>query len=100
MGKSVFSEFLGDNGAKNACGNIASEALGACWAESQLEGCTAEQALCFCAAVLLGGDSLEVDWIDRHQVSDRFRGPRWGRGEGARKKIGNNIFQSRLYSCT
>jgi hypothetical protein len=32
-----FSEFEGDNGAKIACGNISSQALSTCLAESQFE---------------------------------------------------------------
>jgi hypothetical protein len=35
MIKNVFYEFVGDNGAKIACGNISSQALSACLAESQ-----------------------------------------------------------------
>jgi hypothetical protein len=36
-----FSEFEGDNWAKIACGNISSQALSACLAESQFKGCAA-----------------------------------------------------------
>jgi hypothetical protein len=36
-----FSEFEGNNWAKIACGNISSQALSACLAESQFKGCAA-----------------------------------------------------------
>ncbi len=38
MIKNAFSEFEGDNWAKIACGNISSQALSTCLAESQFEG--------------------------------------------------------------
>ncbi len=41
MQKKNLSELEGDNWAKNACGNITSQALGACLAESQFEECAA-----------------------------------------------------------
>jgi hypothetical protein len=41
MIKNVFSEFEGDDWAKIACGNISSQALNACLAESQCKGCAA-----------------------------------------------------------
>jgi hypothetical protein len=39
--KNAFSEFEGNNWVKIACGNISSQALSACLAESQFEGCAA-----------------------------------------------------------
>jgi hypothetical protein len=39
--KNAFSEFEGDNWAKIACGNISSQALSTCLAESQFKGCAA-----------------------------------------------------------
>jgi hypothetical protein len=41
MIKNVFSEFEGNNWVKIACGNISSQALSACLAESQFKGCAA-----------------------------------------------------------
>ncbi len=41
MGKNIFAKFEGDNWAKNASGNIASQALGACLAECQFKRCAA-----------------------------------------------------------
>jgi hypothetical protein len=41
MIKNFFSEFEGDNWAKIAGGNISSQALSACLAESQLKECAA-----------------------------------------------------------
>jgi hypothetical protein len=41
MIKNVCSEFEGNNWAKIACGNVSSQALNACLAESQFKGCTA-----------------------------------------------------------
>jgi hypothetical protein len=41
MIKNVFSEFEGNNWAKIACGNIYSQALSTCLAESQFKGCAA-----------------------------------------------------------
>jgi hypothetical protein len=37
LNKNGFSEFEGNNGAKSASGNISSQALSACLAESQYE---------------------------------------------------------------
>jgi hypothetical protein len=55
MGKNIFSEFEGNNWAKSASGNVASQALSACLAESQFKRCDAQQMLCFWATVLLSG---------------------------------------------
>jgi hypothetical protein len=41
MGKNILSEFKGDNWAKSASGNVASQALSACLAESQFKRCAA-----------------------------------------------------------
>jgi hypothetical protein len=41
MVKNGFSEFKEDSGVKIACGNISSQALSACLAESQFERCPA-----------------------------------------------------------
>jgi hypothetical protein len=41
MVKNVFSEFEGNNWVKIACGNISSQALSTCLAESQFNGCAA-----------------------------------------------------------
>jgi hypothetical protein len=41
MIKNDFSEFKGNNSAKIACGNISGQALSACLAETQFEGCAA-----------------------------------------------------------
>jgi hypothetical protein len=65
MIKNVFSEFEGNNWAKIACGNISSQALSACLAESQFKGCAAQQTLRFWAAVLLGGHLFEIHWVCR-----------------------------------
>ncbi len=100
MEKNVFSEFLGDNGAKNAYWNIASEALGACWAEGQLERWTAEQELRFCPAVLLGGRSFKIDWICSRQGGDCFSGLQWGRGGVRQKSATMSFSQGRYNICT
>jgi hypothetical protein len=60
MVKNVFSEFEGNNWAKIACGNISSQALSACLAESQFKGCATKQMLHFWATVLLGGHLFEI----------------------------------------
>jgi hypothetical protein len=60
MRKKIFSELERYNWAENAGGNITSQALGACLAESQFVGCAAQQALRFCAMVLLGGHLLII----------------------------------------
>ncbi len=49
--KNVFSELEGNNWAKIACGNVSSQALSACMAESQFKGCAAQQTLRFWAMV-------------------------------------------------
>jgi hypothetical protein len=55
MIKNVFSEFEGNNWAKIACGNISSQALSACLAESQFKGvppskrCVSGQLFCSAA---------------------------------------------------
>ncbi len=41
MGKNILSEFEGDNWAKSASGNVTSQALSACLAESQFKRCAA-----------------------------------------------------------
>jgi hypothetical protein len=60
MIKNVFPEFEGNNWAKIACGNVSSQALSACLAESQFEGCAAQQMLRFQATVLLGSHLFET----------------------------------------
>jgi hypothetical protein len=70
MGKNIFLEFEGDNWAKSASGNVASQALSACLAESQFKRCATQQTLRFWATVLLGGHLLEVHWICRHRGGD------------------------------
>ncbi len=39
--KNIFAKFEGDNWAESACGNITSQALGACLAECQFKRCAA-----------------------------------------------------------
>jgi hypothetical protein len=78
MRKNIFSELEGDNWPENACGNISSQALGACLAESQFEGCAAQLALCFHATVLLGGHLFIIHWVS-HGGGDRSSGL-WGVG--------------------
>jgi hypothetical protein len=63
MIKNSFSEFEGDNGVESASGNVTSQALSACLAESQFEGCAAQQLPHFRAAVLLGGHLFEIHLI-------------------------------------
>jgi hypothetical protein len=47
--KMIQNEFEGNNWAKIACGNISSQALSTCLAESQFKGCSAWQTLHFWA---------------------------------------------------
>jgi hypothetical protein len=65
-----FSEFEGDNGVESASGNVRSQALSACLAESQFEGCAAQQPLHSRAAVLLGSYLFKIHWIRRRRGSD------------------------------
>jgi hypothetical protein len=65
MGENIFSELEGDNWAKSASGNVTSQALSACLAESQFKRCAAQQTLRFLAMVLLGGHLFEIHWICR-----------------------------------
>jgi hypothetical protein len=51
MIKNVFPEFERNSLAKIVCGNVSSQALSACLAESQFEGCAAQQTLRFQATV-------------------------------------------------
>jgi hypothetical protein len=67
MIKIDFSDFKGNNWAKVACGNISGQALSTCLAESQFEGCAAQQALRFRARVLLGIHLSEIHWIRRRR---------------------------------
>jgi hypothetical protein len=60
MRENLFSELGWDDWAKDACGHIANQAVCACLAVHQDEGCTAEQALRFRAAILLG---VASNWI-------------------------------------
>jgi hypothetical protein len=55
MIKNIFSKFKGDNGSECDVGNVSSQALSACLAKRQFEGCFAQELLPFRAAVLLGG---------------------------------------------
>jgi hypothetical protein len=41
MCKNIFPEFLGDNWLEDASGNVTSQALSACLAESQFKVCAA-----------------------------------------------------------
>jgi hypothetical protein len=91
MGKNIFSELEGNNWAKSARGNVASQALSACLAESQFNRCAAQQTLHFWATVLLGGHLLEIHWIRCLRHGDRSS----GRGGWSGQKIGNDIFQTR-----
>ncbi len=70
MIKNAFPEFEGDNWAKIACGNISSQVLSACLAESQFEGCAAQQTLRFRATVLLGGHLFEIHLVSRQHGGD------------------------------
>jgi hypothetical protein len=70
MSKNIFSVFKGDNLAKNACGNVISQALSACLAKSQFEGCATQQTLRFCAMVFLGGHLFKIHWICCHRGGD------------------------------
>jgi hypothetical protein len=74
MIKNGFSEFEGNNegnnGAESASGNVTSQALSACLAESQFEGCATQQMLRFLAAVLLGSHLFEIHRVCRHCGSD------------------------------
>jgi hypothetical protein len=63
MIKNAFSEFEGDNWAKIACGNISSQALSACLAESLFEGFVTWETMRFRATVLLGGLLFEIHWV-------------------------------------
>jgi hypothetical protein len=64
--KNIFSELEGDNWVENACGNITSQALGACLEESQFEGCAVQQALHFRTTVLLSGHLFVIHWVCCH----------------------------------
>jgi hypothetical protein len=95
--KMFFSEFEGNNWAKSASGNVSSQALSTCLAESQLKGCAAQQTLHFWATVLLGGHLFKIHWVCRQ------RGSNWSSGclVWAGQKIGNDIFQTSKYKiCT
>jgi hypothetical protein len=65
-----FSEFEGDNLVKSACGNVSSQALSACLAESQFKECAAQQPLRFWATVLLGGHLFKIHWVCRRRSGD------------------------------
>jgi hypothetical protein len=67
MGKEILSELEGDNWAGSASGNVASQALSACLAESQFRGCAAQQTLRFWATILLGGHLFKIHWICRRR---------------------------------
>ncbi len=68
--KNSFSEFKKDNGSECAGGNVSSQMLSACLAQSQFQGCAAQQTLRFRAAVLLGGHLFVIYWICRHCGGD------------------------------
>ncbi len=69
MIKNDFSESKGNNWEKIACGNISSQALSACLAESQFEEC-APKTLRFWAMVLLGSHLFEIYWVRRRRGGD------------------------------
>jgi hypothetical protein len=68
MIKNGFSEFEGNNGAESDGGNVPRQSLCACLAESQFEGCAAQQPLRFRATVLLGGHLFKIHWICRRLI--------------------------------
>jgi hypothetical protein len=73
--KQVFSKIFWNNWTENVSGDVANQALSACLSKGNFEGCTGEQAMRFCAAILLGGHSFELDWIcHRHSggISSRL----------------------------
>jgi hypothetical protein len=70
MVKNGFSEFKVNNWTKIACGNISSQALSACLAESHFKQYAAQQALRFRAADLLGSHLFEIQWIRRRRGSN------------------------------
>jgi hypothetical protein len=72
--KNISSEFEGNNWTKDASGNVASQALSTCLAKSYFEGCAAQQAPRFCAAVLLGGHLFEIHRICHRRRGDCFSG--------------------------
>jgi hypothetical protein len=70
MIKNSFSGFKGDYVVKSFGGNVSSQVLSACLAESQFESCATQQPPCFRAAVLLGGHLFVVHRICRRCGGD------------------------------
>ena len=90
--KNFFAERDGDYGAKLARGGIAEKVLLSFSAGTDFERCTAEEALCFWAARLLGGHCFEVDQFYHRRrgggVPDRLR----LRGKRTGQNVGNDVF--------
>jgi hypothetical protein len=91
MGENIFSEFEGNNWGKSASGNVASQALSTCLAESQFKRCAGQQMLRFWATVLLGGHLFEIHWICRRRGCDCSSGG----GGWSGQKTSKDIFQTR-----
>ena len=66
----LFLEKDGDNWVKNTCGNVVEEVLLTFSARGDFVGCTAEEALRFTAAGLLGSHCFEVYWLHRRRSGD------------------------------
>jgi hypothetical protein len=79
-----------------ASGNVASQALSACLAESQFKGYAAQQTLHFWVTVLRGGHLFKIHWIC-HRGGDCSIGG----GGGRDKKSATTFFKPGRYkSCT
>jgi hypothetical protein len=88
--QNFFSELKGNKWAKNANGNVTSQALSTCLANCLFEGCAAQQMLRFHTMALLSGHLFKIHWICRCRGGDCCSGV-WG---WAGRKISNDIFQT------
>jgi hypothetical protein len=97
MIKNSFSKFKRDNRPECAGGNVFSQALSACLAESQFERCAARQPPRFQAAVWLGGHLFVIHWICRRCGGD-WSSDLW---DGRDKKSATTFFKPGRYNnCT
>ncbi len=97
IGENIFSEREGNNWAKSASGNVASQALRTCLAESQFERCAAQQTLRFWATVLLCGHLFKIHWICHRRGGDCSSG---GGGDRDKKSATTFFKPGRYKSCT
>jgi hypothetical protein len=98
MIKNSFSEFEGDNGSECSSGKVANQALSTCLAESNFEGCAAQQTAAFPGSGIARRPSLRNP-LDPPSLRRRLI--RWSVRLGGTKKSATTFFKpGKYYNCT